>query len=147
MKPRKTLSLARSKLADAPPDAVMALLLDPASWPRWQPEISSAEGPRPLTPGDVATGRANMLGFRVLGRSTTTATGENFFEQDVIVGVRMRIRYDVERAGDTSLITHRLECDLPSGIFGRILSFFLTPRLRRLQETALERLSSRSVDR
>jgi Polyketide cyclase / dehydrase and lipid transport len=146
MKPRRTLSLARSKLAEAAPDDVMALLLDPASWPRWQPEISSSEGPRPLTAGDIATGRANMLGFRVLGRSTTLGAGEDFFEQDVIVGVRMRIRYEVERSGDASLITHRLECDLPSGISGRILSFFLTPRLKRLQETALERLALRSVD-
>ena len=147
MKPRKTLSLARSKVAQASPDAVMALLLDPASWPRWQPEISSAEGPRPLTSGDVATGRASMLGFRVLGRSTTLDAGRDFFEQDVIVGVRMRIRYEVERSGEASLITHNLECDLPSGVLGRILSLFLTPRLRRLQETALNQLALRSVDR
>jgi hypothetical protein len=147
MKPRKTLSLARSKLADGPPDAVMSLLLEPASWPRWQPEISAAEGPRRLTTGDVATGRADMLGFRVLGRSTTLGAGEDFFHQDVIVGVRMRIRYEVERSGEGSLITHTLECDLPSGILGRILSFFLRPRLRHLQETALERLALRSIDR
>jgi hypothetical protein len=147
MKPRKTLSLARSKVADAHPEAIMALLLDPSSWPRWQPEIGSAEGPRPLSTGDVATGRANMLGFRVLGRSTTLDASDDFFEQDVIVGVRMRIRYEVERSGETSLITHKLDCDLPSGILGRILSFFLVPRLKRLQETALDQLASRSSDR
>jgi hypothetical protein len=147
MKPRKTLSLARSKVADAPPEAIMALLLDPASWSRWQPEISSAEGPRPLTSGDVASGRANMLGFRVLGRSMTMDTGDDFFEQDVIVGVRMRIRYEVERSGDASLITHKLDCDLPSGILGRLLSLFLVPRLKRLQETALDQLALRSIDR
>jgi hypothetical protein len=88
-----------------------------------------------------------MLGFRVLGRSTTLDAGNDFFEQDVIVGVRMRIRYDVERSGDASLITHTLECDLPSGVLGRILSLFLTPRLRRLQETALDQLARRSGDR
>jgi Polyketide cyclase / dehydrase and lipid transport len=147
MTTRKKLSLARSKLTAAPPDAVMALLLDPESWPRWQPEVSSAEGPRRLTTGDVATGRANLLGFRVLGHSTTTGAGDAFFEQDVIVGVRMRIRYEIERVGDASLITHKLECDLPSGILGRVLSFFLAPRLKRLQETALERLAQRSDGR
>jgi hypothetical protein len=144
MKTDNSLSSVRSMPAAPEPDSVMALLLDPSSWPGWQSEIVSADGPSPLRAGDVARGRAHMLGFHVDGHSTTIEAGDDHFEQDVIVGVRMRIRYEVVASRDGSELTHRLFCDLPGGPLGRVLSFFLRRRLQKLQESALERLASSS---
>jgi Polyketide cyclase / dehydrase and lipid transport len=144
MNTTRPLALSRIKLSDSSPEEVMGLLLDPRSWPRWQPEVVSADGPHPLRTHDVARGRARMLGFAVHGHSTTVGAGVDHFEQDVIVGVRMRIRYEVEPAGSGSAITHQLECDLPGGASGRFLSFFLRGRLQKLQTRALSLLAGGS---
>jgi hypothetical protein len=123
----------------------MELLLDPSSWPAWQPEILTSQGPAPLERGDVAWGSAQMLGFvGVQGRSSTVEVREACFEQDVVVGIGMRIRYEVEPDGDGAVVTHHLESDLPTGIAGRLLSLVLRRRLKRLQRTALERLVAQS---
>lgn len=94
--------------------------------------------------GDVARGEADLLGFEVHGHSTATAVGETRFEEDVIVGIRMRICYEVRPNGPGTLITHNLVADLPGGVCGGILALFLRWRLRRLQRTALEGLASQS---
>jgi hypothetical protein len=141
----RTFSLEGSDRTKADPAEVMANLLDPSTWPAWQPEIIASEGPAPLERGDVVTGSARMLGFvGVQGRSSAVGVTEDWFEQDVVVGIGMRVRYEVERDGDETVVRHRLESDLPSGIAGRLLSMLLRRRLRRLQRTALERLVAQS---
>src|SRR5918992_6006369 len=120
MKRENALTSVRSMHSSASAAAVMALLLDPATWPQWQSEIVAAAGPSPLRTGDVARGRAHMLGFHVDGHSTTVDSGDAHFEQDVIVGVRMRIRYEVAGSAQGSVLTHALSCDLPAGVAGRV---------------------------
>ena len=130
------------------PQAVMSNLLDPETWPAWQPEIISSKGPSPLQKGDTVTGEARMLGFTgVEGRCAVVDAGDDFFEEDVVVGVGMRIRYEVKSDGTGSTVVHRLEADLPTGFSGRVLSFLLRRRLKRLQRTALERLAAQSQAR
>jgi hypothetical protein len=119
----------------------MSLLLDATTWPAWQPEIESSEGPERMMPGDVARGRARMLGFHVDGHSTATTTGELSFEEDVIVGVPMTIRYEVETIPEGVRITHRLTSRLPGGPSGWLLSLVLRARLRRMQRLVLENLA------
>jgi hypothetical protein len=137
----RTFSLRRSARVAAHPDLVMGHVLDPSTWPAWQPEILSSDGPSPLSENDVVSGRAEMLGFvGVEGRSTATKVGEAVFEEHVVVGIGMRIRYEVQPDGEGAVITHHLESDLPRGVAGRMLSFLLRRRLRSLQRTALERL-------
>jgi hypothetical protein len=133
-----------SRHASCPPDVVHGLLVHPSSWPRWQPEIHSTDHDGSMAPGDVARGEAQMLGFEVHGHSTATDVGPRFFEEDVVVGVRMRIRYDLAPTADGVVITHRLNAQLPGGPSGRVLSFFLRRRLRRLQRMALDRLATHS---
>ena len=118
----------------------MDLILDPASWPRWQPEIVATEGPERLSPADVVRGRATMLGFNVQGHSTALEVAPDRFVEDVIVGVRMRVTYATAPSGDGATITHSLVSDLPTGLWGRVLSFFLRSRLRRMQRAALDEL-------
>jgi hypothetical protein len=118
----------------------MDLILDPASWPRWQPEIVATEGPDRLSPTDVVRGRATMLGFNVQGHSTAIDVAPDTFVEDVIVGVRMRVTYATAPSGEGTTITHRLVSDLPTGLWGRVLSFFLRSRLRRMQRAALDEL-------
>lgn len=114
------------------------------SWPRWQSEIVSVEQRGPLSAGDVARGEADLLGFEVHGHSSATVVEAARFEEDVIVGVRMKIRYEVHTDVTGTVVSHNLVADLPGGACGRVLSLFLRWRLRRLQRTALEGLVRQS---
>lgn len=134
-----TIEVARS--ARCEPEAVVDLIRDPKTWPRWQPEIVSTEGPAPLDEGDDVYGHAEMLGFRVEGHSKSIGVSGDRYEEDVIVGVRMRIVYEVARddSGNT-VVTRRLSALLPGGVAGRILSIFLKRRLTRMQNGVVEEL-------
>jgi hypothetical protein len=115
------------------------------TWPDWQSEIVSVENRGPLTTiGEVARGEADLLGFQVHGHSTATDVGPARFEEDVVVGVRMRICYEVRPDERGCLVTHSLIADLPGGVCGSVLTLFLRWRLRRLQRTALAGLARQS---
>ena len=125
-------------------DEMMSRILDAGQWPAWQPEIVSTEGPARVAEGDVVSGRAKMLGFGVEGRSIALRADESTFEEDVVVGVAMRVRYEVRPQGDGCVVVHRIESSLPRGAMGRLLAFFLRGRLRRMQKMAVERLVAQS---
>jgi hypothetical protein len=122
---------------------VLDQLAVPATWPEWQSEIVSTSGPDRVQVGDVVSGEASMLGFEVAGRATTVEFSDKAIEQDVFVGVRMRVRYLLTPTSEGVRITHRLTADLPSGVVGRILSFFLRRRLRSMQQDVLDNLAHR----
>lgn len=98
------------------------------------------QGPGTLHEGDVQEGRAHMLGFDVQGKSTAVRIEERCFEEDVVVGVRMKLTYELVPSAQGVVVTHRLEAELPRGPLGRLLSVFLRRRLKRMQETSLEGL-------
>jgi hypothetical protein len=137
----RSFHIRHSADIDADPEVVSGLLLDPSTWPQWQPEISQARGPAPMEKGDVARGRAKMLGFAVHGHSEALRVADGVFEEDVIVGVRMVIRYEVRPSPSGVRVTHELTALLPGGVSGRVLSLFLRPRLRALQRGALRHLA------
>ena len=85
-----------------------------------------------------------MLGFVVDGRSWTVTSDANTFEEDVVVGVRMKIRYELKELPDGVQITRRLTTSLPRGISGRVLSFFLKRRLVKMQNDVLKELVAQS---
>ena len=120
----------------------MSLIADPSTWADWQPEIVSSEGPAPLTAGDVVDGHASMLGFQVAGRSVAIEVGPRVLEEDVIVGVRMIVRYSVASTDAGTVVTRRLTAELPGGPMGRLLSFFLKRRLKTMQRRVLDELSA-----
>ncbi len=128
----------------APPERVMELVRAPRSWPQWQPEILVAEGPPLLDAGDVVRGHARLLGFGVQGHSTAVAVAADSFEEDVIVGVRMRVRYEARRHDRNTVLTRRLVAELPWGPAGRVLSFFLRRRLLKMQESVVAELVRRA---
>ena len=133
-------SIRHSRTARCSPDALLRQIVDPATWPSWQPEIISTGPPGPLRPGDTVEGRARLLGFAVEGRSSAVSVTPDSFEEDVIVGVRMRVRYEVEASGNETRITRHLSAHLPRGVAGRVLSFFLKRRLRSMQMGVLDGL-------
>ena len=120
--------------------AVMDKVRRPSTWPEWQSEIVTTEGPDEVGVGDQVNGEARMLGFAVAGRADIAAVDETSLQEDVIVGIRMRVGYELTRDGDAWRLTHRLTADLPRGLSGRVLSFFLTRRLRRMQRELLRNL-------
>ena len=136
----RTYEIQDSRSASCSAAAVMKIIGDPRTWPQWQSEIISTEGPVPLSQGDKVEGRATLLGFTVDGRSSTvTATGSLFVE-DVIVGVRMRVEYELREGAGKTTITRRLTASLPGGFSGRALSFLLKRRLKAMQRGVLEAL-------
>jgi hypothetical protein len=141
----RTLDIEVSRVARCSPGAVLALVRDPETWPEWQPEIVATEGPAPLTEGDDVYGEASMLGFRVEGHSKTVSVTDGAYEEDVVVGVRMKILYAVttDDAGNT-VVTRRLSARLPGGLAGRLLSFFLKRRLTRMQNGVIGDLVRRA---
>ncbi len=140
----KTLEIEKSVTTAAPARAVIDLILDPATWPRWQNEIVSSMGPAPLKEGDVVAGRAQMLGFNVDGQSVTTAVGAGTYSQEVVVGVGMQISYRIASNPNGTVVTHSLTSELPAGALGRVLSFFLARRLKRMQRDLLEELRTQA---
>lgn len=82
-----------------------------------------------------------MLGFDVQGLAIATDVRDGSLEKDVIVGVRMRIRVDVDDSIEPAQVFYRLEADLPGGVLGRILSLFLKRRFRTMRAVALKELS------
>ena len=127
-------------MAGCPADAIISRILQPASWPEWQSEIITTGPPGILKSGDTVEGRARLLGFEVEGRSTAVVAEGGVFEEDVIVGVRMRVRYEVEETDAGTRVTRRLTAALPRGFNGKLLSFFLKRRLTRMQSGVLDRL-------
>lgn len=134
-----------TRSSSLPAGSVMKRVLEPATWPSWQPEIISTTGPEVLDVGDVVNGQAELLGFAVQGTSTTTFVEAGEFVEDVVVGVRMRVTYRVEERHGGSLVTRRLEADMPTGFAGRILSLFLRLRLKRMQERVLDALAGQAL--
>lgn len=133
-----------STITPATPEAIRDKLLRPATWPAWQMEILSTDGPEIVEEGDVVQGRAQMLGFKVVGQSFTRGVGETRFVEDVVVGVGMRITYTLEAVPGGTRVVHRLESDLPTGAMGRLLTIFLRRRLKVMQRVLLERLSKQA---
>jgi hypothetical protein len=128
------------EVAAAPAD-VARLIRDASTWPEWQPEITKSSGSAELGPGDVVQGDAEMLGFKVAGRADIRSADTSAVDQDVIVGIRMRVTYEFSSTANGTAITHRLEAELPRGMSGRLLSLFLRSRLRRMQRKLLENLA------
>src|SRR5687767_15291865 len=123
---------------------MMSHVLDSTAWPAWQPEIIATEGSKRVAEGDIVSGSARMLGFGVQGKSIAVEVSDNVFEEEVVVGVGMRVRYEVQPDGEGCRVTHRLESNMPTGLSGRLLSAFLRGRLKKMQRTALERLVAQS---
>ena len=136
--------IEHSRTARCSPDAVLARILDPATWPAWQTEIVTAGPSGPLREGDTVEGAARLLGFVVEGQSSAVSVRPDSFEEDVIVGVRMHVRYEVEASDEGTRVTRQLSARLPRGPAGRLLSFFLKRRLRSMQAGVLDGLVSQA---
>ena len=137
--------------ASAPSQASPAQIVDhvrrPETWPRWQSEIQATRGPDLLEVGDSVEGDARLLGFDVTGRSAVLGLSPDSFTEDVIVGVRMCITYSVTATPSGSIVTHRMEADLPAGLAGSVLSWFLGWRLKKMQKNLLAALATQARGR
>lgn len=144
---RERFELEASAGIPTPPEMLLRRITSPATWPEWQLEIDSTQGPKVLTTGDVVKGKASMLGFEVDGQSVAADVSESSFEESVVVGVAMTVTYTVRATPSGSLLTHRLVSELPGGPLGRLLSFFLKRRFRKMQSTVLKRLAEPPLTR
>lgn len=124
----------------------MEQILDPTTWPRWQSEIRSISGPDRIEAGDEISGDASIIGFDVEGVSRALEVEGTKFVEDVTVGVRMRVTYRVERVGDETVISRRMETRLPSGPLGWLLTRVLKGKLKRMQKSLLEKLADQASE-
>lgn len=142
----KNFETERSTVVRSGPDEVRSLIVRPATWPSWQPEILRTDGPDLLDEGAVVDGRAAMMGFEVDGKNVTLELGDRRIVHHAVVGVGMTITYEIEEHADGAHLTHRLQSDLPSGFFGKLLSFFLRARLRRMQREVVANLARQAEE-
>jgi hypothetical protein len=133
-------STSSTRFVRARRQKIVGTIRDANSWPEWQPEITRSSGESVLNAGDIVQGDAEMLGFKVAGRADITFADRNAFEQDVMVGIRMRVVYGFTEVADGTAVTHELLAELPRGLSGRILSLFLRCRLRRMQQRLLDNI-------
>jgi hypothetical protein len=126
--------------ASCGPEPLMRKILGPRTWPDWQSEIVRAEGPDLIEEGDQVTGDARLVGFKVQGRSDAHVVANDLFIEDVIVGVRMIVTYQVRPTPHGAVVTRSIEADLPRGIAGSVLSVLLRAKLRRMQKKLLRDL-------
>ena len=125
-------------------EAVMTQILDPTTWPRWQSEIHSISGPPSIQKGDEIRGDARLVGFDVEGVSHALEAGESRFVEEVWVGVRMQVEYQISESDGRTVIRRRLEADLPGGVLGRLLTVVLKRKLRTMQKDVLASLAQAS---
>lgn len=118
----------------------MDRVLSPRTWPEWQAEIKTIEGPDRIEDGDQVSGDAELVGYRVQGRSDAHVVADGLFIEDVIVGVRMVVTYEVKPSASGTRVVRTLEADLPGGMLGGLLSVVLRAKLRRMQKKLLEEL-------
>lgn len=141
---RDTYRISDEIDAACDPSWVMARVLTPATWPEWQSEILTVVGPPIVEEGDQVSGAAKLAGFRVQGRSDAHVVSDGVFIEDVIVGVRMVVTYQVVPSAMGTRITRTLEADLPGGPSGWLLSLVLRARLRRMQRKVLKKLAAQA---
>jgi hypothetical protein len=138
---RASFEVGAERVARCRPDEVIRQLLDASRWPQWQPEIVATVGPEHVQVGDVVRGHADLLGFGVAGQAAIEEVPDDGLVEDVLVGVRMRVTYQVEPRDGQCLVRATIVTEAPTGISGRVLGFLLRRRLRRMQRTALDRLT------
>ena len=119
---------------------MLGRILSPHTWPEWQSEIVRVEGPDRIAEGDIVTGDARLVGFKVQGRSDAKIVDARTFEEDVIVGVRMLVRYEVQPSATGAVLTRSLEAELPGGPSGWLLGLALRVKLRKMQRRLLREL-------
>ena len=140
MKGRKSYRIEDRLEARCRPEVLLERILTPATWPEWQSEIVRVEGPHRIAPESTVSGDAKLVGFEVQGRSDTTHVDGSTFEEDVIVGVRMIVRYEVTPTSTGAALTRSLDAELPGGPSGWLLSLALRAKLRKMQRRLLEKL-------
>ena len=143
---RRTFITENSVHSTASSRDVMARIKDATTWPEWQSEILETSGSREVHPGEDVVGIAKLLGFLVDGRSRIGTVSASELSEDVIVGVRMRVRFEVSDTEDGCIVTHHLIAEMPSGPTGRLLSWFLRRRLKKMSADLVNRLASQSEE-
>ncbi|MGH3119150.1 MAG: SRPBCC family protein [Gaiellales bacterium] len=130
----------------APSHAVMAKILDATKWPLWQSEIHSISGPQRIHEGDETSGDARLVGFDVEGVSRALEVGDGTFVEDVIVGVRLQVAYQITESGNRTVIRRRLQANLPGGVLGTLLTAVLKRKLRAMQKEVLANLAAQASE-
>ena len=97
--------------------------------------------------GDVVRGHAELLGFGVAGHAAMEEVRPHSMTEDVLVGVRMRVSYEVDDDdGSGCIVRAKIVTEAPTGVAGRVLGFLLRYRLRRMQRASLKLLARLSED-
>ncbi|HEY6329436.1 MAG TPA: SRPBCC family protein [Blastocatellia bacterium] len=124
----------------APPDQVLAVLLDVERWPDWTPSVSSIQrlDDGPLTIGSRAKIRQPKL-MPAIWQVTELESGKRFAWVTRSPGVQIKGDHVVDRDGDGSRVTLSLQY---SGLLAPILARFyrgLSERYLSLEANGLQK--------
>jgi uncharacterized protein YndB with AHSA1/START domain len=131
----------------ASPEALFAVVADPARRPQWLAELQEVDAlPGPATTGTRFTGRSSVLMHDFIGDSEVVrADAPHVLSEQVVIGARLTSTWTFEPVGDAggagTRVVHRIEIDYPRGPFAWLETRVLAWRLRRTQRQSLRALA------
>jgi hypothetical protein len=130
----------------ASPEALFAVVADPARRPQWLAELQEVDVPGDGGLAAVGTrfsGRSSVLLHDFIGDSEVIeAEPGRVISEQVVIGARFTSTWSFEPAGDGSTrVVHRIEIDYPGGPFSWLEKRALAWRLRRTQRQSLAALA------
>lgn len=144
----RPVSVDRSGIVTASPEAVWSLIAEPSARPSWMTELVHVDAvPGPVTVGDRFNGRSSILLHHFIGASEVIEAepGRALAEQ-VVIGARFVSRWELSSDGSGgTAVRHTIDVEFPNGPFSRIERWVLRRRLLRMQRQSLRNLSTSPV--
>ena len=134
----------------ASPEALFAVVADPAQRPQWLVELREVDAPPgPAEAGTRFSGRSSVLMHDFIGDSEVVrAEPPHTLSERVVIGARLTSTWtfepvDEEAGTAGTRVVHRIEIDYPRGRFAWLETRVLGWRLRRTQRQSLAALERR----
>ena len=145
--PQRPVSAHHVEEVPASPDAVWALVAEPAGRPAWMTELRRVDAPPgEVEVGDRFVGESSILLHDFIGASEVTEVERTkVLVEEVVIGARFVSRWELAATADGSgtTVRHAIDVEFPAGPFSRLERWVLRRRLLRMQRASLRNLAAR----